>query len=39
VRIVPDHACGTVNMHDELLAVDGERVLEAWPLISRGRLR
>jgi D-serine deaminase-like pyridoxal phosphate-dependent protein len=39
VRIVPDHACGCVNMHDELVAVDGERVLETWPLISRGRLR
>lgn len=39
VRIVPDHACGTVNMHDELVAVEGDRVLETWPLISRGRLR
>ncbi|CAN5723363.1 D-TA family PLP-dependent enzyme [soil metagenome] len=39
VRIVPDHACGAVNMHDELVAIEGERVIETWPLISRGRLR
>jgi D-serine deaminase-like pyridoxal phosphate-dependent protein len=39
VRIIPDHACGTANMHDELVAVEGERVIETWPLISRGRLR
>jgi D-serine deaminase-like pyridoxal phosphate-dependent protein len=39
VRIVPNHACGCVNMHDELLAVDGEQVLERWPVIGRGRVR
>jgi D-serine deaminase-like pyridoxal phosphate-dependent protein len=39
VRIIPDHACGAANMHDELVAVEGERVLETWPLISRGRVR
>jgi D-serine deaminase-like pyridoxal phosphate-dependent protein len=39
VRIVPDHACGTVNMHDELVAVQGDAVLETWPLVSRGRVR
>ena len=39
VRIVPNHACGCVNMHDELIAVDGEQVLERWPVIARGRVR
>lgn len=39
VRIVPNHACGAVNMHDELIAIDGERVLERWPVIGRGRVR
>ncbi|HEV8489893.1 MAG TPA: alanine racemase [Candidatus Limnocylindrales bacterium] len=39
VRIVPNHACGAVNMHDELVAVDGERVVERWPVIARGRFR
>lgn len=39
VRIIPNHACGTSNMHDELLAVEGERVVETWPVIGRGRVR
>jgi D-serine deaminase-like pyridoxal phosphate-dependent protein len=39
VRIVPDHACGMSNMHDEVVAVDGERVVETWRVIGRGRVR
>lgn len=39
VRIVPDHACGCVNMHDALTAVQGEQVVEHWPVIGRGRVR
>lgn len=39
VRIVPNHACGTVNMHDELVAVDGELVVDRWPVVARGRVR
>jgi D-serine deaminase-like pyridoxal phosphate-dependent protein len=39
LRIVPNHACGAVNMHDELLAIDGEQVLEQWAVVGRGRVR
>jgi D-serine deaminase-like pyridoxal phosphate-dependent protein len=39
VRIVPDHACGVSNMHDEVIAVDGEQVVDTWRVISRGRVR
>jgi len=39
VRIVPDHACGCVNMHDELVAVEGEGVVDRWRVIGRGRVR
>jgi len=39
VRIVPNHACGLANMHDELVAIDGERVVERWSVIGRGRFR
>ena len=39
VRIIPNHACGAVNMHDELVAADGDRVVEHWPVIGRGRFR
>jgi D-serine deaminase-like pyridoxal phosphate-dependent protein len=39
VRIVPDHACGVSNMHDAVVAVEGERVVETWQVIGRGRVR
>lgn len=39
VRIIPNHACGATNMHDELIAIDGDRVVERWPVIGRGRFR
>jgi D-serine deaminase-like pyridoxal phosphate-dependent protein len=39
VRIIPNHACGATNMHDELVAIDGERVVEHWPVIGRGKFR
>ena len=39
VRIIPNHACGAVNMQDELIAVDGEQVVERWPVIGRGMFR
>jgi D-serine deaminase-like pyridoxal phosphate-dependent protein len=39
VRIVPNHACGVSNMHDQVVAVDGERVVETWPVIARGRVQ
>ena len=38
VRIVPAHACVVVNMLEEFYIVDGERVVEAWPVDSRGRV-
>ena len=39
VRIIPNHACGAANMHDELVAIDDDRVVERWPVIGRGRFR
>ncbi|HUP27222.1 MAG TPA: alanine racemase [Chloroflexia bacterium] len=39
VRIIPDHACGTTNMHDTILAVRGEQVEEEWKVAGRGKFR
>ena len=39
VRIIPDHACGCVNMHDALVAVDGDEVVDTWRVIGRGKVR
>ena len=35
VRIVPNHACGTVNMWSEVNVVDGAGVSEVWPIEAR----
>jgi D-serine deaminase-like pyridoxal phosphate-dependent protein len=39
VTIVPNHACGTTNMHDEVVAHRGGTVVAVWPIDARGKLR
>src|SRR5687768_6324425 len=39
VRIVPDHACGTTNMHDTLIVTRGEQVVDEWRVAGRGKFR
>lgn len=38
VRIVPNHACVTVNLHDRLRVVRGTRVEAEWAVAARGRI-
>jgi D-serine deaminase-like pyridoxal phosphate-dependent protein len=39
VTIVPNHACGVSNLHDEVVAVRGGRPVERWRLAARGAVR
>jgi D-serine deaminase-like pyridoxal phosphate-dependent protein len=39
VEIIPNHACATCNMHDELYAVADGQVVETWPVAGRGKFR
>jgi D-serine deaminase-like pyridoxal phosphate-dependent protein len=39
LTIVPNHACGTVNMHDEVVVHRGGEVLDTWPVVARGKVR
>ncbi len=39
LEIIPNHACGVLNMHDQLVAARGERVEEIWPVAARGRVQ
>jgi D-serine deaminase-like pyridoxal phosphate-dependent protein len=39
LEIIPNHACGTLNMHDQLVALRGERVEDIWQVAARGRVR
>ncbi len=37
LRLIPGHCCTTINAHDILYLVDGEEVVDLWPVTSRGR--
>jgi D-serine deaminase-like pyridoxal phosphate-dependent protein len=39
VAIVPNHACGTANMHDEVVLHRGGEVVETLPTTARGKVR
>ncbi len=36
VRIVPNHACVVVNTQDAAYVVDGDEVIDQWPVDARG---
>jgi len=39
LTVIPNHACSTVNMHDEIYGVRGERVETVWSVAGRGKVR
>ena len=39
LSVIPNHVCTTVNMHDEIYGVRGERVEEVWRVAGRGKVR
>jgi len=39
LSIIPNHVCTTVNMHDEIYGIRGERVEEIWRVEARGKVR
>lgn len=39
VTIVPNHACGCTNLHDEVVVHRGGHVAGCWPVAARGKLR
>ncbi|OGO50377.1 MAG: hypothetical protein A2148_12455 [Chloroflexi bacterium RBG_16_68_14] len=38
IELWPSHIDPTINLHDILFAVDGEEVVEIWPITARGYL-
>jgi D-serine deaminase-like pyridoxal phosphate-dependent protein len=38
LELWPSHIDPTINQHDVLYAVDGESVVEVWPVAARGYL-
>ena len=39
LTVIPNHACTTVNLHDELMGVRGDWVEVIWPILGRGKVR
>ena len=39
VTVIPNHACGCTNMHDEVVVHRGGRIVGVWPVAARGKLR
>ena len=36
IELWPAHIDPTINLHDVLVAVDGDEVVEVWPVSARG---
>lgn len=36
IEVVPNHVCPVVNLADELVLVEGEEVVDRWPIDARG---
>jgi D-serine deaminase-like pyridoxal phosphate-dependent protein len=39
VRVIPNHACGTTNMHDRAFALRKDEVEAIWDIQARGKLQ
>jgi D-serine deaminase-like pyridoxal phosphate-dependent protein len=39
VRLIPSHTDPTMNLHDVVYALEGERVVDVWPIEARGYRR
>jgi D-serine deaminase-like pyridoxal phosphate-dependent protein len=37
ITVIPNHACGTLNMHDRLIGLRGKNVEVQWEIAARGK--
>lgn len=38
LRIVPNHVCPCINLHDQVFIVEGDRVIDQWKVAARGKV-
>jgi D-serine deaminase-like pyridoxal phosphate-dependent protein len=38
LRIVPNHVCPCINLHDRVFVVKGEQVVDEWKVAARGKV-
>lgn len=39
VRIIPNHICAAVNLHEQAYGIRGEEVVQSWRVEARGKLQ
>lgn len=39
LRVIPNHVCGCINMHDQIFGVRGDAVEVVWQIQARGKVR
>jgi D-serine deaminase-like pyridoxal phosphate-dependent protein len=39
LTVIPNHACGTVNMHDEVIVHRSGEAVDTWAVAARGKVR
>lgn len=39
VEVIPNHVCPAVNLHEVLHVVEGDEVVDSWPVAARGKIR
>jgi D-serine deaminase-like pyridoxal phosphate-dependent protein len=39
VRIIPNHVCTCINLHDRVYGVEGDRVVSEWRVAARGAVQ
>ena len=39
LTIIPNHVCSTVNMHNQIYGVSGDRVETVWEVVARGKVQ
>jgi D-serine deaminase-like pyridoxal phosphate-dependent protein len=39
ITVIPNHACGTINMHDMLVGLKGETIEAQWEIAARGKIQ
>jgi D-serine deaminase-like pyridoxal phosphate-dependent protein len=39
VRVIPNHICVAVNLHERIYGIRGEEVVERWEVEARGKLQ
>ena len=39
LHLVPGHCDTTVNLHDQYMVVEGDNIIDVWPIEARGRIQ